>query len=325
MFSTKEKVLNFFIENSTKWVSGDGLATKFSVSRETIWKAINALKKQGHQIESKKSYGYHYLGTKKLNQQLISHYKKSKLVNDIEILDEINSTQIYAKQIINQTLNFKKNKIIFADQQTSGYGRRGRSFFSPAKTGLYFSLILKNDEQNLDELGLLMTGISTAVVRALSVFYPEKAFQLKWVNDIYLENKKIAGILTESITELESNTSRALIIGVGINLSTIDFPTEISDKVQSIDQNFTVDRNLLAAKVIDEIDKIVNANVKTKFLQEYRERLLLMNQRILLNVGNQKFDGTVLNVDDKGQLVMQLDNNEVKHFNSGEVTKVNFD
>lgn len=324
MASTKEKVLDFFIKNETQWISGDTLAKKFNVSRETIWKAINALKKQGHQIESKRSYGYYYVGTKKLSAQLINHYLNSHLVNDIEVLDEVNSTQIYAKNIINQNLNLRQNKIIFAEEQTNGYGRRGRVFFSPASTGLYFSLILKNDFKNLDKLGLLMTGISTAIVRALNYFYPEKDFKLKWVNDIYLNNKKIAGILTEAITELESNTSRALIIGAGINLSTIDFPAEIKEKVESIDQHFKIDRNLLAAKIIDEIDKILNEKSKGNFLAEYREKLLLMNRRVLLNVGNQKFSGEVLNVDEKGQLVMKLDNDKIKHFNSGEVTKVNF-
>ncbi|MCF6515576.1 biotin--[acetyl-CoA-carboxylase] ligase [Lactobacillus sp. S2-2] len=324
MLSTKEKVLNFFMKNNTQWISGDSLSKEFDVSRETIWKAINALKKQGHQIESKRSYGYHYLGTEKLSSQLIKHYQNSDLVNDIEVLDEVNSTQIYAKNIVNQSINLNQNKIVFAEKQVNGYGRRGRSFFSPAKTGLYFSLILKNDFKNLNQLGLLMTGISMAVVRALTYFYPEKNFQLKWVNDIYLNNKKIAGILTEAITELESNTSRALVIGVGINLSTIDFPTEIKNKVQSIDQNFNVDRNRLAAKIIDEIDQILTENPKNIFLPEYREKLLLMNRTVLLNVGNQDFTGKVLNVDEDGQLVMKLDNNKIRHFNSGEVTKVHF-
>lgn len=246
------------------------------------------------------------------------------MVNEIEVLNKINSTQIYAKNFVNQNYNFEHNRLILANEQTAGYGRRGRDFFSPRKTGLYFSLVLKNSSESLNDLGLLMTGISMALVRSLCHFYPGKNFQLKWVNDVYLDNKKVAGILTESITEMESNTSRALIIGVGVNLSTINFPDGLETKVKSIDENYKINRNLLVASIIDEINNIINAKSKNSFLKEYRERLLLMNRKVLLKVGNQDFSGQVLDIDEKGQLVLQLDNDEIKHFNTGEVIKVNF-
>lgn len=114
-----------------------------------------------------------------------------------------------------------------ANQQTAGYGKRGRHFYSPADQGLYLSLVLPKFHFIKAKMSLLTPAVAMAIVEQLAVFYPDKDFVLKWVNDIYLDGKKIAGILTERLV-------KGLVIGVGINSAEERFPVQLQSKAGSL-------------------------------------------------------------------------------------------
>lgn len=116
---------------------GDELAEELKLSRESIWKAINTLKRKGNQIESRKNLGYKYVGNESLDEDTINFYSGMKFEDKIFVFDEVTSTQELAKQYLSSH-EVKQPFIFVANNQTEGHGRRGRNFYSPSDTGLYF-------------------------------------------------------------------------------------------------------------------------------------------------------------------------------------------
>ena len=139
MQTTKQFVLLELLRQKGNWVSGDELAEELNISRESIWKAINTLKRKGNQIVSRKNLGYKYIGNESLDEDTINFYSGMKFENDIFVFDEVTSTQEVAKQYLT-THEVKQPLVFVANNQSQGHGRRGRKFYSPSDTGLYFSL-----------------------------------------------------------------------------------------------------------------------------------------------------------------------------------------
>lgn len=321
--STKDELLKIFLLNENQWVSGSQLAQKLSISRESIWKGVDALRKQGHRIESQRSLGYRYLGSDHLDSAVIKMQTKGRFAGEIHTARSIDSTQNWAKQYLSSHQPDRPVAFL-ADQQTAGYGRRGRQFYSPQKTGLYFSLVLPHNPMSaLPKIGLLTTGVAVAVGHVLKRTFPDHDFSYKWVNDIYVNGHKVCGILTEATLELESASSAALIVGIGINLSTADFPNEFAQKAGSIAPGQTVDRNRLAAELLVEIMSIYHEYDSGKFLPEYRDHSLVLNRPVELKIGNRQVVGTAIDIDEQGGLVVELADGTKQSFISGEVTKVN--
>ena len=165
---------------------------------------------------------------------------------------KVTSTQDLAKKYLEEKNN--KTAAFIAQEQTAGYGKRGRSFYSPAKTGIYLSIALPNFKIDLNYAGLLTLAIGISVVPVLKKQFPANDFQLKWVNDIYLNDRKIAGILTEK-------TKFGLIVGIGINITTTSFPSSISDHVGNITQS-DVDNNQISRKLVKAIIQAPDSYLK---------------------------------------------------------------
>jgi len=217
MRTTKQFVLLKLLQQKGNWVSGDELAEELKLSRESIWKAINTLKRKGNQIESRKNLGYKYVGNDSLDEDTINFYSGMKFEDKIFVFDEVTSTQELAKQYLSSH-EVKQPLIFVANNQTEGHGRRGRNFYSPSDTGLYFSLILPNPSHDILKIGLLTTSTAVAVVKVLEQFYKDKNFQLKWVNDIYLGTYKVGGIITEAALDLESSSAGNFIMGKWVKI-----------------------------------------------------------------------------------------------------------
>lgn len=233
--------------------------------------------------------------------------------------------QIYKYQKVASTQDLAKkylegknsvNAAFLAQEQTAGYGKRGRSFYSPSNTGIYLSIAFPRFKLNLMYAGLLTLAIGVAVVHVLQQQFPSNKFRLKWVNDIYLNDKKVAGILTEK-------TKFGLVVGIGVNISTTDFPTEISDHVGSImKENIASDQ--VSRHLIQAITKATKTYQDSKFLDEYRKLSYLDNKEITLKMGHRKITGQVITIDDQGRIVV-AHQGRISSYSSGEVTKVEFE
>ncbi|MFL2018813.1 biotin--[acetyl-CoA-carboxylase] ligase [Weissella hellenica] len=320
--TTKQKVLFELLAHKGDWLSGDQLATDLAVSRESIWKAINALKKKAHQIESRKNLGYQYIETPFLDEDIVGYYMDKQLIDGMFVEKTVTSTQHLAKQYLT-THTVSKPVFFAAEAQSAGYGRRGRHFYSPATSGLYFTIVLPNTTDNWDQVGLLTTNMAVVIAQTLESFFPKETIDLKWVNDLFINNKKVGGIITEANVELESNSVSAFIMGVGLNLTTKDFPDELSDIAQSIDKSATLDRNLLLTTLIKNIiDTYYHGDFAT-LLTAYRRRSNVIGKHVTLKLGNQTIYGTAKQIASDGGLIIEDENGITKSFTSGEVIKTN--
>ncbi|MGO3468139.1 MAG: biotin--[acetyl-CoA-carboxylase] ligase [Weissella hellenica] len=320
--TTKQKVLFELLAHKGDWLSGDQLATDLAVSRESIWKAINALKKKAHQIESRKNLGYQYIETPFLDEDIVGYYMDKQLIDGMFVEKTVTSTQHLAKQYLT-THTVSKPVFFAAEAQSAGYGRRGRHFYSPATSGLYFTIVLPNTTDNWGQVGLLTTNMAVVIAQTLESFFPKETIDLKWVNDLFINNKKVGGIITEANVELESNSVSAFIMGVGLNLTTKDFSDELSDIAQSIDKSATLDRNLLLTTLIKNIiDTYYHGDFAT-LLTEYRRRSNVIGKHVTLKLGNQTIYGTAKQIASDGGLIIEDENGITKSFTSGEVIKTN--
>lgn len=323
MRTTKQFVLLKLLQQKGNWVSGDELGEELKLSRESIWKAINTLKRKGNQIESRKNLGYKYVGNDSLDEDTINFYSGMKFEDKIFVFDEVTSTQELAKQYLSSH-EVKQPLIFVANNQTEGHGRRGRNFYSPSDTGLYFSLILPNPSHDILKIGLLTTSTAVAVVKVLEQFYKDKNFQLKWVNDIYLGTYKVGGIITEAALDLESSSAGNFIMGIGLNLSTKDFPADLSEKAQGINPEFKIDRNQLLAEMAKEVINNFANYRQPDLIDEYRKRSLLFGKNVTLKLGTKAVNGQVEGISYDGSLILKAKSGELQTFKSGEVVKVDW-
>lgn len=224
---------------------------------------------------------------------------------------EIASTQDLAKDYLNQANT--EIALITAKKQTAAYGKRGRSFYSPANTGIYLSLAFPDFTLSKEKGGLLTLTIGVEIVNVLKSFFAKHDFRLKWVNDIYLNDKKVAGILVEKV-------KNGLVVGLGININTQNFPENLKKKAGSIDSD-EFDRQNLTFKLAQAIIKASKTYETEDILPEYRSLSNILNREVALKVGNKQLMGKVVAIDNLGRLVIAQGEKQLS-FSSGEVTKV---
>lgn len=316
--STKSKVLEKLEEFKYDFISGEKLAKYLGVSRTSIWKAIKALENDGYKIKSVSKKGYTLIDTNdKLSAEGIKVYLKDKDEYNIFVFDTVNSTNIEAKKLGIE--GYKNKTIVVSDEQSKGRGRFGRTFVSPKGKGIYLSLIIKPENMNISDVSFSTILTVVGVFRALNKLTKQN-IKIKWVNDLYIDNKKVSGILTELISDVESGNIDFIVSGIGINInaSTDDFPDELKDIVSSIKlENIT--RNELIAKITNEIYSIFLNFDKKEIIKEYKNNQLLLGKFIHYEKNGEHKEGTVLDINQDGCLVVEVDN-KIEELNSGEVS-----
>lgn len=237
----------------------------------------------------------------------------------LTVYKTIGSTNTEAKFLA--VKNAGHGTTIIAEEQTEGRGRFGRKFFSPADSGIYMSIILR-PELNIENSVLVTTAAAVAVCKAVEKFTNASA-RIKWVNDIFIDDKKVCGILTEAVTNFESSMMDSLVVGIGLNVKTKneDFPLELQDIAGSIlDDEQNSIRNQLAAEIINQVLNIAG-NLKDKsYMQEYKDRSMILGERILYKKGNNWQEGCALDIDNYGGLIVYTSDGQKLTLNSGEVS-----
>ena len=210
--------------------------------------------------------------------------------------------------------------VIVARHQTGGRGRRGKSFFSPNGTGLYMS-VLTRKALSLDTLNYFTPAVAVAVANAIESVSHKKC-GIKWVNDIYIEGRKVAGILTETKCDFEKGKLCFVVIGIGINLTVPkgDFPDEIKNIAAAVFDECGEDlRTKMMKEVILNLDKIIDNFVPERFIGEYKERSILDGRQIEIIADNGIRQATALCIDDMARLVVKTEQGE-ETLTSGDVS-----
>ena len=311
-------MLRLLEENKGEPISGQKLAELLGVSRQAIWKAVESLKEDGHIINSSINKGYQLDS----NSDLISaegiriFLSKENRDRPIIVFKTIDSTNSEAKRLaLNGALH---GTVIISEEQTNGRGRKGKSFFSPPKTGIYASFILK-PKVNIDDAQMVTIYAAVSVCNVIENLTNLKP-KIKWVNDIYLNGKKICGILTEAISDFESGTVDFIIVGIGVNFSTKqeDFPKEIQDIAGSLPKT-NISRNQFIAALIDEMLKNANCIFQNNLIDLYKEHSLMLGKEIIYQKNLQTLYGKVLDINERGNLVVLINNSKIDILHSGEV------
>lgn len=302
--SVKQNVIALLEENRSKVISGQELANQLYVSRAAIWKAIKTLKEEGYNIEATPNKGYVLLeNSDVLSKQGIAYYLTEEI--DIFSYKTIDSTNTQMKKL---AINGGKNhSVIVSEEQSAGRGRFGRSFYSPAQKGVYMSVLLKTGD-SLQNATMITIKTAVAVRRAIAKLYDIEV-AIKWVNDLYYRGKKVCGILSEAISDFESGMIEAIIIGIGINVSTDNFPLEIASIATSLGLQ-EANRNQFIAEILNQLFAIIDEDFKL-VLNEYRMASCVLHKQITFNQKGEQFTGLVREINDLGNLVVSSNGAEM--------------
>ena len=318
----KSKVLKVLEENKGKAISGEEIAKTLNLSRTSIWKAINSLRNEGYVINATTNKGYSLAdNTDLISKEGISLYLDNNLSNiEIYTHKKVSSTNEIAKNLA--LSGAKHGTVVIAEEQTAGKGRMGRVFYSPANTGIYMSIILRPNLTAMDSV-LITTSSSVAICEAIHKVTGIES-QIKWINDIFINNKKIGGILTEASTNFESGTIDYLILGIGINFNIPkdNFPSELKEIAGSLfnNNNNGINRNMLCAEIINNILNMIPKIKNYDFISEYKKRSIILNQEIMYISSGVSATGKAIDINNDGSLVVKHDDGSIKILNSGEVT-----
>ncbi len=233
-------------------------------------------------------------------------------IGDIFVLETVNSTNTYAKELAQN--GAKHNTVVIADKQTAGRGRLGRDFYSPSGTGLYMSIILRSDSAPLDPVALTIAA-GVAVCRSIENVC-NKQPQIKWVNDIFLDGRKICGILAEAGTN--SGAIDYIVVGIGINISTQNFPAELSAIAGSLGDD--INRSVIAGSVIAEFIHMQSLCGSHELINEYKSRSLVLDKKIDFTKDGKTYSGIATDINIEGNLVVELENGESITLKSGEIS-----
>jgi BirA family biotin operon repressor/biotin-[acetyl-CoA-carboxylase] ligase len=321
--SVKQKILEIFEIEKGRYISGEELAAHLSVSRTAIWKAVKSLQGEGYSIAAVPNKGYCLSNdTDILSAQSISKYLSGNEARfEISVYKTIDSTNIRLKELAGQ--GAPEGTVVIAEEQTSGKGRMHRSFYSPAASGIYMSILLRPKLTAAEAL-FLTTSAAVAVAQAIETVSGREA-KIKWVNDIYCGGKKICGILTEAAFDMESGGLEYAVLGIGINVKTPKdgFPDDIKDIAAAVfenDLNVVDTKSRLAAEVMKRFWHYYMGLENKTFLNEYRERSLVIGKEIMVIGNNTSEKAFALEIDDQCQLKVRLEDGTIKLLSSGEVS-----
>ena len=319
--SVKDEVLKELENNKGDYISGGQLADNLGVSRNSVWKAIKALEKSGYEINAIPNKGY-CLAEK--NDILSSYSIKQHLKNphlDISVFSSVTSTNTILKEMAEQ--GAKEGTVIIAEEQTAGRGRTGKQFYSPKGTGIYISILLQPDIPAEESL-FLTTSAAVATARAIEDVSDKRAL-IKWVNDIYLEDKKTCGILTEGAFNVETGKLDYAIVGIGINVCIPDggFPDNIKDIATAIFDKQTDSinkRSILIANLLDYFMEYYKDFKSKSYVKEYIERSMIIGKTITVIEGSKTSVAKAIDIDKNCRLKVQFEDGTTKWLSSGEVS-----
>ena len=320
--TTKEKVLELFEKNKGIYFSGEELAKQLNVSRASVWKAVTGLRKDGYAIDAVTNKGY-CLSEKGdiLSAQGIMKYLPSEYQNmDIRVERETESTNAAVREYAEQGM--QEGFLLVAGEQTKGRGRYGRTFFSPQGTGVYFSLLLR-PKGVLVQQGTGLTAMAAVAICEAVKELSGKPTGIKWVNDIYVNGKKVCGILTEASMGLESGRLDYVILGVGVNVYPPEtgFPESLIDKAGVVFDEMQDDmKNRLIALFLENFGAYYLKQSEKSYIEKYKEYSLVTGKQIQVLSEYGKREAYVLGIDDDCRLLVEYENGERATLSCGEIS-----
>lgn len=318
----KEQLRVLLEENRGTFISGEEIARLLYCTRGAVWKAITELRNEGCVIEAVTNRGYSLVDSGDALSAAGIRRFLSREYGEVRVLKTVGSTNVFLRGLAEK--GAPEGTLVVSSEQTRGSGRRGRGFFSPADTGLYMSVLLR-PAFPAQEAVRMTSAAAVAVCLALEEVCEVKP-AIKWVNDICLDGRKVAGILTEAAFGIENGALEYAVVGIGLNVYPPKggFPEEISETAGAVLPEKLPDmRNRLAAAITDNFMALYARLPDSGFLDEYRRRLMWCGEPILILSGADGSKGTpatMLGVDERCGLIVRYNDGSKGVVSSGEIS-----
>lgn len=306
-------------------MSGAALAKDLGVSRAAVWNRIEELRRHGYDIEASPHLGYILRGSPDVlhGDDLMARLPRNRVLGrEIRVFTETTSTNDIVERLARDGL--PEGMVVFAESQTKGRGRMGRTWHSPARSGLWFSVLLRPSLRPTAATQLTVIS-AVAVARAIereTGLRPE----IKWPNDILFGARKAAGILLELGAELDRIRHATLGIGIDVNLDLASFPADVREVATSLSHEAQrpIDRPGLATAVLRELDHLYQRLGSGDFSEigdEWMRRCSTLGRRVSIRIGDRRITGRAEALDDEGALLVRTDHGTVERIIGGDVTQ----
>ncbi|MBQ9132064.1 MAG: biotin--[Clostridia bacterium] len=234
---------------------------------------------------------------------------------EVLVYEEIDSTNSQAKRLAMEGV--KGPVLLVAESQTAGRGRMGRQFYSPAGSGVYLS-ILYSTRRPLQDAVTVTGAASVAVLRAIRALTGKQPV-IKWVNDLYLDGRKVCGILTEALTDPYGDGTHSVIVGIGVNWYAAEFPRELCGIAGAVGAE-NVDRASLVATLWRELNPWLEDPDDRSWLEDYRRYSAVLGKEITWTQQGIGHRGTALEIDADGALLVRGEDGKIRTLSTGEIT-----
>ena len=323
--TTKERILELFESHRGDYFSGEDIARELALSRAAVWKAVKALQSDGYAIDAVPNKGYclsdrnDILSVQGIRKYLQPQWREL----DISVLSAVSSTNGVVRE--KAAAGAKEGWLVVPNEQTQGRGRMGRRFFSPPGTGIYMSLLLRPQDWSAEQAVRITTMAAVAMCDAIDALdiLAEKKAQIKWVNDIFLDGRKVCGILTEGSFNLENGMLDYAVLGVGLNLYPPEngFPEELKSIAGSVFQEQKSDaKNRAAAGFLNRFLGYYSGTSAADHVEAYRQKCFVIGRPVTILAGRESRNAVVTGIDDQCRLLVRYENGEEGICSSGEIS-----
>lgn len=305
-------------------VSGADLAQQLKVTRAAIWARIEELRRLGYEITASPHGGYRLVSSPDLlhADDLLSRLPQARVIGrDIQVFRETTSTNDVIDRFARDGV--AEGAVVFAESQTSGRGRLGRTWVSPKGKGLWFSVLLRPALRPQESTRLTIAA-ATALARAIRL-HSHLPVAVKWPNDLLVAHRKIAGILTE--LSAEPDRIRYVILGIGVNanLTATDFPPDLRRLATSIriETNRPVDRAALAVTILRELERDYTRTGTGQFeavADEWEMLCSTLGRQVTIAIGERRIRGRAESLDPDGALLIRTEHGHLERILGGDVT-----
>ncbi|WP_414049684.1 biotin--[acetyl-CoA-carboxylase] ligase [Macrococcus animalis] len=320
MSKYKQELLSYLMAHQLDYVSGQKLAEHFNISRTAVWKVIESLKSQGYQFESINNKGYRITSLPNhWDSDLLSYLLQDSIFQQQFVFEEVTSTQTVAHEL---SMKYDEPLIILSELQTAGRGRFKRPWDSKADKGLWMSLVMHPNisYQQIATFNLFMSIAIAEAIKKVAQLDPK----IKWPNDIYINNKKICGFLTEIAGD--SDGVHTIICGIGININHTheDFDEKLRQTATSlkIESKAILNRYTFIETLIESIEQYYKLFLTQPFSEVkgvYKSYSMIWDRILRYTEGDKQIYGKAIDLKDDGVLVVLDDTGELHQFISADI------
>ncbi len=311
------------LEKASGPVSGEVISNELKITRSAVWKHINELRTMGYDISSSQKEGYRLTRTsnKLLPYEIHKKLRTQVIGKKMRYLESTPSTIWVGKQLCSEGDTEKMHGlVIIAEEQSGGVGRMGRTWISPTG-GVWITIVLKPTVP-IDHIFMITMAGSIAVARAIRKEFDLGAL-IKWPNDIFIGNKKVAGLLLELSAEADVVHYCLLSIGIDVNIPVKKFAPALQDQVTSIcaEVGHEVDRASFLARLLKEFEnhyQLIEGGEYDAIIREYKSLSCTLENRVQIRTLKNSFEGEAVDIDNSGALIIRKENGKLERVIAGD-------